>query len=60
MLKGVIGVAFASLLYAIWLWKDTISNDKGTAKMQQIWMAIKLGAQGYLNSNDIAGEKANR
>ena len=49
MLKGVISVAFASLLYALWLWKNTISNDKGTQKMQQVWMAIKQGAQGYLN-----------
>lgn len=48
MLKGVISVAFASLLYALWLWKTTLSNDKGTQKMQQVWMAIKQGAQGYL------------
>jgi len=50
MLKGVIGVAFASLLYAVWLWKNTVSNDKGTQKMQQVWSAIKQGAQGYLKT----------
>ncbi|MCX6792215.1 MAG: sodium/proton-translocating pyrophosphatase, partial [Candidatus Gottesmanbacteria bacterium] len=49
MLKFVIGVALTSLLYAVWLWKNTIANDKGTQKMQEVWMAIKKGAQGYLN-----------
>ena len=48
MLQGVIGVSFISLLYAYWLWKDTSSYDKGSAKMQEVWLAIKKGAQGYL------------
>jgi K(+)-stimulated pyrophosphate-energized sodium pump len=48
MLKGVIGVALLSLLYALWLWRDTVKHDRGNEKMQQIWSAIKRGAQGYL------------
>jgi len=48
MLKGVIGVSFVSLVYAIWLWRQTISFDKGTEKMQSVWRAIKKGAEGYL------------
>lgn len=48
MLWGVIGVAFLSLIYAFWLWKATISQDKGTKKMQEIWQAIREGAEGYL------------
>jgi K(+)-stimulated pyrophosphate-energized sodium pump len=48
MLWGVIGVAFSALLYALWLWKKTSSEDKGTEKMQTVWKAIKRGAEGYL------------
>lgn len=49
MLWVVIGVAITSLMYAVWLWKSTISQDKGSDKMQTVWNAIKKGAQGYLN-----------
>ena len=48
MLWGVIVVAFISLIYALWLWKDTMARDKGTQKMQDVWLAIKVGAEGYL------------
>ncbi len=48
MLWGVIVVAFISLLYAYWLWRDTLRRDKGTEKMQVVWRAIKTGAEGYL------------
>lgn len=48
MLWGVIGVAFISLFYAIWLWQQTKKQDKGTPKMQEVWNAIKKGAEGYL------------
>lgn len=48
MLVGVLGVAIISLVYAYWLWKDTISHDKGSKKMQEVWEAIKTGANGYL------------
>ena len=48
MLWGVIAVAFIALLYALWLWRDTMSKDKGTPAMQKVWEAIKAGAEGYL------------
>src|SRR4030067_2525942 len=48
MLWGVIGVALASLVYAYWLWRDTMKQDKGSKKMQVVWEAIKSGAEGYL------------
>lgn len=48
MLWGVMAVAFISLIYAFWLWKATIAKDKGTQKMQDVWLAIKAGAEGYL------------
>jgi K(+)-stimulated pyrophosphate-energized sodium pump len=48
MLWGVIAVAFISLLYAYWLWRDTLRRDKGTEAMQRVWQAIKTGANAYL------------
>ena len=48
MLWGVIGVAFISLAYAYWLWRDTLRRDKGTEAMQKVWLAIKVGANAYL------------
>lgn len=48
VLKGVIGVALLSLVYAVWLWRATIAWDKGSEKMQAVWRAIKKGAEGYL------------
>ncbi|MFQ6058814.1 MAG: sodium-translocating pyrophosphatase [Anaerolineae bacterium] len=48
MLWGVIGVAITSLIYALWLWRDTIRRDKGTEQMQDVWGAIKAGAEAYL------------
>jgi hypothetical protein len=29
MLYGVIATAIAGLLYALWLWRDTVRRDKG-------------------------------
>jgi len=48
MLSGVIVVAFVSLAYAYWLWRDTVKRDKGSPRMQEIWSAIKTGANAYL------------
>jgi K(+)-stimulated pyrophosphate-energized sodium pump len=48
MLIGVIVVAFISLLYAYWLWRDTLRRDKGNPEMQKVWEAIKTGANAYL------------
>jgi K(+)-stimulated pyrophosphate-energized sodium pump len=49
MLVGVIVVAFVSLAYAYWLWRDTLRRDKGTPEMQKVWHAIKTGANAYLH-----------
>jgi K(+)-stimulated pyrophosphate-energized sodium pump len=48
MLWGVIVVAFVGLLYALWLWRDTVRRDKGTKEMQEVWESIRLGAEAYL------------
>ncbi|MGD9317281.1 MAG: sodium/proton-translocating pyrophosphatase, partial [Anaerolineae bacterium] len=48
MLWGVIVVAFISLVYAYWLWRDTMRRDKGSPEMQKVWQAIKTGANAYL------------
>ena len=44
----VVVTAFVSLLYA-WLLRGTVlKKDKGTPKMQEVWNAIRVGAEGYL------------
>jgi K(+)-stimulated pyrophosphate-energized sodium pump len=48
MLWGVIAVAFISLAYAYWLWRDTLRHDKGDEAMLKVWRAIKTGANAYL------------
>ena len=46
---GVLVIAFISLMYA-WLLRGTVLNkDKGTRRMQEVWNAIRLGAESYLN-----------
>ncbi len=45
----VIGIAIFSLIYA-WLLRGTVlKKDKGTAKMQEVWNAIRVGADAYLS-----------
>ena len=46
---GVILVAFASLIYAWFLRNKVYKKDKGTEKMQEVWNAIRVGADSYLN-----------
>jgi K(+)-stimulated pyrophosphate-energized sodium pump len=48
MLFAVLGVAFISLLYAYWLYRDTIRREKAGEDMQKVWRAIKTGANAYL------------
>jgi K(+)-stimulated pyrophosphate-energized sodium pump len=45
----VLVAAFISLVYAAWLRGNVLKKDKGTAKMQDIWNAIRIGADSYLN-----------
>jgi K(+)-stimulated pyrophosphate-energized sodium pump len=47
---GVMLTAFISLLYAWMLRKVVLKKDKGTAKMQEVWNAIRIGADSYLKT----------
>ena len=47
---GVLVTAFISLLYAWLLRGNVLKKDKGTAKMQEVWNAIRVGADSYLGS----------
>jgi K(+)-stimulated pyrophosphate-energized sodium pump len=48
-LMGVMVTAFIALLYA-WLLRGNVMNkDKGTPKMQEVWNAIRIGSDSYLN-----------
>ncbi|NPV85037.1 MAG: sodium-translocating pyrophosphatase [Anaerolineae bacterium] len=47
---GVLITAFISLLYAWLLRGNVLNKDKGTAKMQEVWNAIREGADSYLKS----------
>ncbi len=44
----VLGVAFLGLLYALYLRRQILAEDKGTARMQEVWEAIRQGANAYL------------
>ncbi len=44
----VLGIAIIGLLYAVFLRSQILREDKGTEKMQQVWGAIKDGADAYL------------
>jgi K(+)-stimulated pyrophosphate-energized sodium pump len=46
---AIIAVAIISLLYAWWLRGGVLRRDKGTPKMQEVWNAIRVGADAYLN-----------
>src|SRR5512136_567452 len=45
----VLVAAFISLTYAWWLRGTVLKKDKGTPKMQEIWNAIRIGADSYLS-----------
>ena len=45
---GVLITAFISLLYAWILRGVVLKKDKGTEKMQEVWNAIRVGADSYL------------
>lgn len=46
----VFGISIASLLYAFYLRANILREDKGTEKMQEVWGAIRDGADAYLTS----------
>ena len=45
---AVFGIAIVGLLYAIFLRSQILREDKGTEKMQEVWGAIRDGADAYL------------
>ena len=45
---AVFGVALLGLAYAVFLRAQILQEDKGTEKMQEVWNAIKDGADAYL------------
>lgn len=45
---GVLVIAIIGLSYAMFLRVQVMKQDKGTAKMQEVWGAIRTGADAYL------------
>ncbi|MDP3791750.1 MAG: sodium-translocating pyrophosphatase [Candidatus Omnitrophota bacterium] len=45
---SVLGVSLLGLLYALLLRHQILREDKGSAKMQEVWNAIREGANAYL------------
>lgn len=45
----VLGIAILGLVYALLLRQQILREDKGTAAMQDVWNAIRQGADAYLN-----------
>ncbi|HAE59194.1 MAG TPA: sodium-translocating pyrophosphatase, partial [Anaerolineae bacterium] len=46
---AVLLAAFISLAYAWWLRNTVLKKDMGTQAMQDIWNAIRIGADSYLS-----------
>ena len=46
---AVFAVAWAGLGYAVFLRSQILREDKGTEKMQEVWNAIRKGADAYLS-----------
>jgi len=46
---GVLFIAILGLGYAFLLKTQIMKKDKGTKEMQEVWSAIRLGADAYLN-----------
>ncbi len=44
----VLAIAFVGLLYALYLRRQILAEEKGTAKMIEVWEAIRQGANAYL------------
>jgi K(+)-stimulated pyrophosphate-energized sodium pump len=47
-LWSVLGISILGLLYALFLRNQIMGEDKGTPLMQEVWNAIKTGANAYL------------
>ena len=51
---GVLGVSILGLLYALFLRKQILAEDKGTPGMIEVWNAIREGADAYLKKQLIS------
>ena len=49
LILTVVAAAFVSLVYAWWLRKGVLAQDKGTEQMQKVWNGIREGALSYLD-----------
>ncbi|PKN86091.1 MAG: sodium-translocating pyrophosphatase, partial [Chloroflexi bacterium HGW-Chloroflexi-8] len=47
---SVLVIAFISLFYAWLLQRSVLKKDKGSEKMQEVWNAIRIGADSYLST----------
>ena len=47
-LFGVLGIAILGLVYAMFLRRQVLQEDKGTQQMIDVWESIKEGANAYL------------
>ena len=45
---SVLGISVLGLLYALYLRNQVLAQDKGTPRMQEVWGAIRTGANAYL------------
>lgn len=48
-LWSILGIALIGLCYALLLRAQVMRKDKGTAEMQNVWQAIRQGADAYLS-----------
>lgn len=51
---SVLGISLLGLIYALFLRNQVLKEDKGTPKMQEVWNAIKEGADAYLKKQLIS------
>jgi len=45
---GVLAVSILGLLYAVFLRSQILREDRGSSRMQEVWQAIREGAEAYL------------
>ena len=45
---GVLAVSLLGLLYALFLRSQILREDRGSSRMQEVWQAIREGAEAYL------------
>ena len=46
---SVLAIAFVGLIYALFLRRQVLRKETGTPRMLEVWQAIRIGADEYLN-----------